>query len=66
MHWPTLNSRLDGAVIRDLRYDPERGVVVIRLEDGREVLVSACWEGCQVLVDELPIAGARAASAERC
>jgi hypothetical protein len=33
MHWPTLNRRVHGAVIRYLSYDPERGVVVIRLED---------------------------------
>jgi hypothetical protein len=46
MHWPTLNRRLAGAVIRDLSYDPERGVVVIEREDGRDLLVSACWEGC--------------------
>jgi hypothetical protein len=52
MRWKTLDQRLEGAVIRRLRYEPNSGFVVIELADGRELLVSACWEGCHVLLDD--------------
>lgn len=52
MRWATIDQRLAGAVIRGLHFEPELGVVVIELVDGRELLVSACWEGCHVLLDD--------------
>lgn len=39
-------------MICGLRYDAESGFVVVELADGRELLVSACWEGCHVLLDD--------------
>lgn len=49
IRWPGLTARVRGRWIWDLRYDAESGFVVIRLEGGGEIWVSADTEGCQVV-----------------
>jgi hypothetical protein len=49
---PTLTERVTGRRIEGLAYDAENGLLRIELVDGQELLVSACWEGCQVTVEQ--------------
>jgi hypothetical protein len=50
VHWPGLAARLRGRAIIDLWYDPTAGLLMTLLERRRSVLVSADWEGSQVVV----------------
>jgi len=49
IRWPGLAARLRGRRILDLRYEPEDGFLVIGLEGGGELWVSADAEGCQAI-----------------
>ena len=57
IHWPGLARRLQVRVIADLWYDPAAGSLVIVLEGGQSLLVSADWEGCQVTYRSTPLSG---------
>ena len=56
IRWPGLDARLRGRRVGGLRHEPEAGFVVVELEDGGELWISADWEGCSagVYIGRIP------------